>query len=957
MVISALNVERTVSHRSLQVINEVKCVIRELVENAIDAGASSILVKLVDNGTTAIHVTDNGKGIHESNFELLALPNTTSKIQKFEDIFTSLTSHGFRGEALSAIANVSALEVQTRLADEDTGWSLQFGPDGALLNKTQMATNVGTTVICRNLFEPYPVRRNMMLKGIKTSIAGSVSMVQQYALIHPDIKFSLTNVTSSSNQMRSLFTSPGTCKTIREVAEEIFGHNFIKNVVDVDMHAEGWRIEGVISTPQTGRQSNDIQILFVNSRPVDEMKRIKRCLKEVHRQFSSKNNVAYVLNLIIDYNNVDINLAPDKRRLFLLQEDMIMQQLKEHFVELYLMTMAKVSLISDPLQLKQMQFGDSCNSADIKAMEQLDVHTDSPNDTVEVRKKEQTYGTDVMGLSTGKSQLEGIPNTNAGALLPQPTRSDKTDSTSQQPDKTDKFIDSCSSKGHMGSQNRTARVESKGDSSGFGLASIVNSMPSAEQRHATDNKASFGSPDKSLKSTHMDLRAFFRDANCDLAASMGKEGKPFESRTNRHVAGVERMHNGTDDIAKEYMGHLDQMKLENLVDSNLTAWAYAENQGDGKEHKSGMPTPTDRNGIESYHKGLLGTVKHADDETMVSPSHKHRHLAHKSHSQDTDQASQQCCLETCHRTDGKDISVQVDTDTPKTGIIPPLDEEEICNDEVLTIDMSRLYDDNLCTVIGERTTKSNFYSTRVPTLTDYGMMDPKVFLKMKVCGQFNNGFIVAKLAGTELDTEEIKYSLYLIDPHAADEKTKFELYNDIVKIVKQPLVCPRRVDISPFHQQVVETNLELLKENGFDAYLVHKTENTEETNINAQEPGVYLTSLPQLLGHILGEEDFISFVHDLAKSGTSTQTALNNTDAYNVLWGGKDILPRPSRIWNILASKACKKAVKLGEPLSMNQMETIKDGLANLIHPWNCPHGRPTMKCLITTEQLRGIIK
>lgn len=101
----------------------------------------------------------------------------------------------------------------------------------------------------------------------------------------------------------------------------------------------------------------------------------------------------------------------------------------------------------------------------------------------------------------------------------------------------------------------------------------------------------------------------------------------------------------------------------------------------------------------------------------------------------------------------------------------------------------------------------------------------------------------------------------------------------------------------------METNLELLKENGFDAYLVHKTENTEETNINAQEPGVYLTSLPQLLGHILGEEDFISFVHDLAKSGTSTQTALNNTDAYNVLWGGKDILPRPSRIWNILASK------------------------------------------------------
>ncbi|KAK1442393.1 DNA mismatch repair mutl/mlh/pms like protein [Babesia gibsoni] len=965
MGITELGADLCTSHRSLQVINEVKCVIRELVENAVDAKATSISVKLVDNGATSIQVTDNGNGIRECNFEQLALPNTTSKIQSFEDIFTSLSSHGFRGEALNSIANVGTLEVETRVANDDMGWVLRFGSDGTLLEKSQVATKVGTTVTCSNLFEPFPVRRAMMLKSLKNNTSGTVSMVQQYALIHPDIRFSLTNRasnnnnnSSNTNQIKSLFSSSGTCTTIRDVAQEIFGVQFIRNVVDVDIQSDGWRIEGVISGPQYGRQSNDIQILFINSRPVEEVKKIKKCLKDVHKQFSSRLNVAFVLNLVMEYKNVDINLAPDKRKLLIFQEEMITQQLKEKIVEYYLMLMAKVSLINDGHQFKQLQFSqpdpDTCTTdtlhsveshlGDVKVVAEgtRDNEPDEPNAEVEVT----AHAKQVV------QEAEMV-------------KDEDTDNAINDEEKINDIIMACIDE----PRDVCIKVENPVREFPKEVEPKEYFLPAPAPVKEVPSKSSDQIPIKAFLETNMKFKPntgvkldeLHRKPN-GLSSGTAKRDNPFDAMTNLGTAQINATYNERKSIASlvqpkpfGMIQNLDNVSPPKIVD--LVCDAKPETTVAQIPYTCTASTEMSLDNFEllnhcsrDFKSVSALEASHSDGQDFLDG------LCYSQVDTDTVKCSEEGASNAFDEDlstiiEGSNYAMSQESDSSKIGV---------CNDGLLTVDMDRLYNDNLRTVFSGHRAKGNCYSNQMPTITDSGMMDPTVFLRMKVCGQFNNGFIVAKLQGTEIHTEEMKYSIYLIDPHAADEKTKFELYNDTVKIVRQPLVIHRRIDLSPFHQQVVEANLNLLRENGFDAYIVHESNDEdmdEDDGEDLKEPGVYLASYPQLLGHVMGEEDFISFVHDLAKQGTSGSSDTGSREYYKVLWGGHEIIPRPNRVWNILATRACKKAVKLGEPLSMAQMENIKNGLATLIHPWNCPHGRPTMKCLITTEQLCNILK
>ncbi|EDO05768.1 DNA mismatch repair protein C-terminal domain family protein [Babesia bovis T2Bo] len=881
MSIVGLSADRSASHRSLQVISEVKCVVRELVENAIDAGATDIVIKLVDQGLTSISVSDNASGIEAFNFEQLAKRSSTSKIKQFEDIFTSLSSHGFRGEALNSIANVSTLEVETRVAKEEVGWYLKFDRDGSLIEKTPIAKKVGTVVTSSKLFEPYPVRRNLLIKGAKSQATGAVGIVQQYALIYPEIRFLLTNMSSTNHQISSLFSSTGTSKSIREVSGEIFGSNFIKNVLDIKLTRDTWSVEGIISTPQTGRQNNDIQILFINRRPVDGMKKLKRCIKDVHKQFSSKYNVAYVLNINIDSKHVDVNLAPDKRRLFLMQEDTITRQLKEGILELYMMRMAKDSITNDPLRMKQLQFSRSSTAS-------------SPD-----MQSSRTESTDSFVFCPGNE-------VNGDHRDPGPRGNAKCKQRSLQ-----SFMVTSTRDNSVLKNSNTIDQWFADDHK---VKAVVNRMPSSSRAETADSSS------VSTLSIHEEvLDAYAMSMVCtqqSLTTVYNSSNDMNIAKDSTDSGGIDitELTYNTDRIVKqEPLAHTPRD-----VDTPDPQFNGDSNSSTTLEYNS---TP-EEDGVPIKLDPHLSVVK---QEVVARDS----------------------------LTDAQEIaSTQSNVDRPSPRTEDAVNSDTAQTNEVLNLKLQRVYDDNF--------RKSEVYrmfgSSSEPGFhpIDTETIDPKIFLRMQVCGQFNNGFIIAKLESKYSESNKVKYAVYLIDPHAADEKTKFEKYNSSVKIQRQPLVCERKVDLSPFHQQVVQANLDLLYENGFAATVVRQVVN-DEGGYN-REPGIYLSSFPQVLGQILGEEDFVSFVHDLAQSGSSSQPDPTNTSASQVLWGANTILPRPKRIWNILANRACKDAVKLGDPLTMKQMIVIKDRLAGLVHPWNCPHGRPTMKCLITTEQINSII-
>ncbi|UKJ88823.1 DNA mismatch repair protein [Theileria orientalis] len=318
--------------RSLQVINSINCVIRELVENSIDALSTQIEIKLHNGGVDLIQVSDNGSGISESDFELLASKHTTSKIKKFEDLFSSLTTFGFRGEALYSLCNLSSLEVETRVESSDNGWQLKYDSFGNLLSKNPVATNVGTCVRVKGLFKDYPVRQKLLVKNSKVQISKAISQIQQYALINPNIGFKFTSV--SNNIISTLFSTSGSNKNLRSVVEQIFGYDFSSKLIDFYLAEDRWRIEGLISSPYIEGGSADLEYFYINKRPIGKTTKFKNSIASVFSHFSSRPRPSYILNLTIDYESVDINLSPDKRSAFLLSEDYIIREFRNKLYEI-----------------------------------------------------------------------------------------------------------------------------------------------------------------------------------------------------------------------------------------------------------------------------------------------------------------------------------------------------------------------------------------------------------------------------------------------------------------------------------------------------------------------------------------------------------------------------------------------------------------------------------------------
>ncbi|BAM41097.1 DNA mismatch repair protein [Theileria orientalis strain Shintoku] len=318
--------------RSLQVINSINCVIRELVENSIDALSTQIEIKVYNGGADLIQVSDNGSGILESDFELLASKHTTSKIKRFEDLFSSLTTFGFRGEALYSLCNLSSLEVETRVESSDLGWHLKYDSYGNLVSKNPVATNVGTCVRVRGLFKDYAVRQRLLVKNSKNQISKAVSQIQQYSLINPNIGFKFTSV--SNNTISTLFSTSGSNENIRSVVEQIFGQDFASKLIDFYMADNRWRIEGLISSPYVERGSRDLEYFYINKRPIAKTTKFKNSIAAVFSHFSSRPRPSFILNLTIDYDKVDINLSPDKRSAFLLSEDYIIRAFKNKLYEI-----------------------------------------------------------------------------------------------------------------------------------------------------------------------------------------------------------------------------------------------------------------------------------------------------------------------------------------------------------------------------------------------------------------------------------------------------------------------------------------------------------------------------------------------------------------------------------------------------------------------------------------------
>ena len=285
-----------------EVIERPASVVKEMVENSIDAGATSITVEIKNGGISFIRITDNGKGIAKDDTEIAFERHATSKIRQASDIET-IHSMGFRGEALASIAAVANVELVTKTAEDDIGTRVVVEA-GKILEHEEIGCKTGTSITVKDLFFNTPVRYKFLKKDFTES--GYIEdAISRLALVNPNIAFKLI----SSGKVIIQTNGNG---NLQAVIYGIYGKNIAENILQVDYTYEDIHITGVIGKPEIARSNRSNQLFFVNNRYVKD-KTLSGAIEKAFKGLLTIGKYAFsILNIEMDPAKVDVNVHPAK---------------------------------------------------------------------------------------------------------------------------------------------------------------------------------------------------------------------------------------------------------------------------------------------------------------------------------------------------------------------------------------------------------------------------------------------------------------------------------------------------------------------------------------------------------------------------------------------------------------------------------------------------------------------
>ena len=300
-----------------EVVERPSSVVKELVENAIDAKATAITVEIKEGGTSLIRITDNGCGIEAAQIPIAFYRHSTSKIRKVEDL-VRISSLGFRGEALSSIAAVAQVELITKTPEQFTG-SRYLIEGGKEVSLAEIGAPNGTTFLVKNLFYNTPVRRKF-LKSAQTEAGYVNDLMERIALSHPEISFKFIN----NGQIR-LHTS-GNGK-LKDIIYHIYGRDIAANLLEIHAEYEGFSVDGFIGKPIIARGNRNFESYFINGRYIKSTL-IAKALEDGYRGFMMQHKYPFtVLTISLDGTLVDVNVHPNKMELRFSNGEILYQQL------------------------------------------------------------------------------------------------------------------------------------------------------------------------------------------------------------------------------------------------------------------------------------------------------------------------------------------------------------------------------------------------------------------------------------------------------------------------------------------------------------------------------------------------------------------------------------------------------------------------------------------------------
>ena len=288
-----------------EVIERPASVVKELLENAVDAHATAVTVEIKDGGCSMIRVTDNGWGIPKEEIPLAFLRHATSKIKTVEDLFT-ISSLGFRGEALASIAAVAQVELITKTGDSLTGSRYQI-EGGVEKGLEEIGAPDGTTIIARNLFYNTPARKKF-LKTPMTEGAHVAALVEKIALSHPDI-----SIRFIQNNQNKLYTSGN--HNLKDLIYTVFGREIAGNLLPVEINEDWITVTGFTGKPVIARSNRNYENYFINGRYI-KSSMISKAIEEAYKPYMMQHKYPFtMLHFHIEPDTLDVNVHPTKMEL------------------------------------------------------------------------------------------------------------------------------------------------------------------------------------------------------------------------------------------------------------------------------------------------------------------------------------------------------------------------------------------------------------------------------------------------------------------------------------------------------------------------------------------------------------------------------------------------------------------------------------------------------------------
>eukprot|EP00980_Cylindrotheca_fusiformis_P012541 scaffold3079_cov119-Cylindrotheca_fusiformis.AAC.17 len=980
-----------------QAISDLSSIVKELVDNAIDAESTTIKIRLFGHGLDIIEVSDDGCGVPKPSRPYLAKRYATSKILRFEDIYSGTgLSLGFRGEALFSMACLSSqLVVATRTDNDEMAEKMEFKEDGSLdeTSVTSVHRKVGTTVAVVKPFAKVPARRANMARRIRAERSKLFRLLESCKLVDvlcmPNIRSQATLLTHAlvdaifqvgvavnlidivgGREDVALATS-STSSKLEETVSAVMGHKFLSTLAPVNLdlgeivHSGGdeenvcmWGITGLLSkNPQGSLHGRTINCYSINGRVV-ELPKVTGVIRKVWNGFGGKQKPSCILSFTLPNDKFDINLSPDKQQVLLSNEEEVLLLIQRTVTDLFSTQVCGV------FQAQQVEV--PINSTLDSALAEIDDPGDGD------RQKHKRRFAFVHDLSKAKLQHD---------LADRECFQDSEDDGNLDTEKNDLA-------NHKNSQE-DQRLEVHTISKPTAVYQVDGPYDQCEKKRK--RIFDFGALDPSVLPTGRlsDLErrkwnaiqskfrkgASHNDIQSDLTKS--DPDTPDDALPKPRVH-PERTEAPTSDRNSPHLRDSDPIQNRKL---ELFGKCFQPPQGHLSRRK-GTPTPKNQQHQTFEYFPICSATKQDDAQEQVNSSGKMQGksdgvttLTHVTNSS----APSTVELSKNRRFMGTGLGEEV-ISTPSNG-----DSHKSLDDPKQSLETTSVVwrsfqgsEEVSCSARQERLEmrqrKKNLVQWRNQAegcdTTDPGAenlsasVGTKEFSKgkevnlsksefqddmFKVLGQFNLGFILCLSRGNDL---------WILDQHACDEKFNFEALCRDTILHQQKLVRPMPLDLSPSEEACILDHLDLFQANGF------------HFEFNAQAPirkRLFLTALPHSGAQDgrkavqFGKEDVRALCsmlsegsgYDAGSGGTGTDgsgkcgnnavrryasTASSQSDSTSQL-----ILRLPKAI-AMFASRACRTSIMIGTALSHKEMERIVTRLADVEHPWNCPHGRPTIR-------------